>query len=130
MSVRSSTCHQCRESVRGTRDSHHTADVVEVYRKIAPNSGLTTARTAQELLTLREKYRPGQGPTAQNESESDENEQPSSAGASLDGMDSPWQQNAAFNLVTGVPLAREFRWTAESEIRYVSDVVHLPSNFF
>lgn len=112
---RSSTCHQCRENVRGTRDSHHTADVVEAYRKIAPDSGLTTARTPQELLSLREKYRPGQGATTQRGSDSEEDEGNSDS-ASDDGNISPWQQSAAFNLVTGVPRS-EFRWTAESEIR-------------
>ncbi|KAF8604556.1 hypothetical protein BDV93DRAFT_91127 [Ceratobasidium sp. AG-I] len=121
---RSSTCHQCRENVRGTRDSHHTADVVEVYRKIAPNSGLVAARSPQELLTLREKYRPGQGVTTQNESDSDEDEQSSSASGSVDG----WQQSAAFNLVTGVPRTPEFRWAAGSQIRLENDCLSCDPN--
>ncbi|KAH7341440.1 hypothetical protein B0J17DRAFT_260757 [Rhizoctonia solani] len=57
----SSTCHQCREQVRGTRDSHHTAAIVEAFQSIAPNSTLVHARTPGEVSNMRERYRPGQG---------------------------------------------------------------------
>ncbi|CAE6414366.1 unnamed protein product [Rhizoctonia solani] len=57
----SSTCHQCREQVRGTRDSHHTAAIVEAFQSIAPNSSLVHARTSEEISSMRDRYRPGQG---------------------------------------------------------------------
>ncbi|KAG8719974.1 hypothetical protein FRC08_001476 [Ceratobasidium sp. 394] len=60
MSSRSSTCPLCRENVRGARDSHHTAAIVEAYKAIAPGSNLCQERTSDELVLLSEKYRPGQ----------------------------------------------------------------------
>ncbi|CAE6531302.1 unnamed protein product [Rhizoctonia solani] len=57
----SSTCHQCRERVRGTRDSHHTAAIVEAFQSIAPNSSFIQARSSEEISSMRERYRPGQG---------------------------------------------------------------------
>ncbi|KDN48605.1 hypothetical protein RSAG8_02592, partial [Rhizoctonia solani AG-8 WAC10335] len=65
---KSPTCHQCREKVRGARDSHHTAAIVETFQSIAPNSGLVLERTAKEISVLRERYRPGQGVVIQTPS--------------------------------------------------------------
>ncbi|QRW18257.1 hypothetical protein RhiXN_03181 [Rhizoctonia solani] len=66
----SSTCHQCRERVRGTRDSHHTAAIVEAFQSIAPNSGLVTARTSEEVANMRERYRPGRDAISRQRQES------------------------------------------------------------
>ncbi|KAJ1307877.1 hypothetical protein OPQ81_001957 [Rhizoctonia solani] len=64
---RSATCHQCRERVRGTRDSHHTAAIVEAFQSIAPNSSLVNARTSEEISSMRERYRSGRGVVARAE---------------------------------------------------------------
>lgn len=56
----SSTCHQCRGSVSGKRDSHHTAALVEAYLFIAPNSSLSQGRPPEEINSIHEKYQPGQ----------------------------------------------------------------------
>ncbi|KAH7341439.1 hypothetical protein B0J17DRAFT_260677 [Rhizoctonia solani] len=56
----SETCHQCREPVRGVRDSHHTLAVVEAYQSTAPNSSLCRERTTEAIAALREQYKPGQ----------------------------------------------------------------------
>lgn len=125
---RSSTCHQCRENVRGTRDNHHTANVVEVYRKLAPNSDLTTARTPQELLALREKYRPGQAVAAQHDSDSEADEEVLSVNISLDESISPGQRSPAFDLLTGFRRTPDFRWTMESQIRFENNCLSCDPN--
>ncbi|CAE6447144.1 unnamed protein product [Rhizoctonia solani] len=56
----SETCHQCRETVRGVRDNHHTLAVVEAYQSAAPNSSLCRERTTEVIAALREQYKPGQ----------------------------------------------------------------------
>ncbi|CUA74116.1 hypothetical protein RSOLAG22IIIB_05406 [Rhizoctonia solani] len=68
---KSPTCHQCREQVRGARDSHHTAAVVEAFQSIAPNSSLVLERTPKEILNLRGIYRPGQGVVVHTPSRND-----------------------------------------------------------
>ncbi|ELU41032.1 zf-C3HC4 domain-containing protein [Rhizoctonia solani AG-1 IA] len=68
--LESSTCHQCRERVRSTRDSHHTAAIVEAFQSIAPNSGLVTARTSEEVANMRERYRPGRDTISRQRQES------------------------------------------------------------
>ncbi|CEL55736.1 E3 ubiquitin-protein ligase CHFR OS=Danio rerio GN=chfr PE=2 SV=1 [Rhizoctonia solani AG-1 IB] len=72
----SSTCHQCRERVRGTRDSHHTAAIVEAFQSIVPNSSLITSRTSEEVTNMRERYRPGQGAISRRRQDSPSPEPP------------------------------------------------------
>ncbi|CAE6425627.1 unnamed protein product [Rhizoctonia solani] len=75
----SETCHQCREPVRGTRDSHHTLAVVEAYQLVAPNSSLCQERTMEIITMLREQYKPGQALTiGEGDEESSEGSETSS----------------------------------------------------
>ncbi|CAE6455395.1 unnamed protein product [Rhizoctonia solani] len=69
----STTCHQCREPVRGARDSHHTLAVVEAYQSVAPNSSLCQERTPEIITTLRVQYKPGQTLTVGEGDDEDSN---------------------------------------------------------
>ncbi|KAL5634621.1 hypothetical protein ACGC1H_002610 [Rhizoctonia solani] len=84
----SETCHQCREPVRGTRDSHHALAVVEAYQSVAPNSSLCQERTRELVTTLREQYKPGQALTIgeRDEESSEESETSSQSDGSDDGV--------------------------------------------